>query len=176
MSVIISECPNYRIHKNGLIESCYKPKTNIVTDEWFPVKPILDRSCGYLLVTLTDKKQNYRKNKRVHRLLCEAFLPNPKNKKHVNHINGNKLDNHLENLEWATPKENAQHAMRMGLCDKRTQEQEIPVNQFTLDGEFIFQHRSLHAAERNTNIAWQNIWKVCNVKRNSAGGFKWSYA
>lgn len=171
---VIPEYPNYRIYENGLIESNFKYKTNIPCDTWRPVKPILDKSCGYLIVTLCSGNGK-RKNKRIHRLLCEAFIPNPKNKKHVNHINGNKLDNQLSNLEWATEKENAQHAVDIGLCDERRIKQETQINQLDLLGNFICTHPSLHEAGRVTQIAWQNISKVCRGLRKTAGGFKWEY-
>lgn len=59
---------------------------------------------GYLVVGLTkDKKQRH---KYIHRLVAEAFLPNPKNKPEVNHIDHNTHNNHVTNLEWVTPTEN----------------------------------------------------------------------
>lgn len=68
---------------------------------------------GYLFVTLTKEKS--KKNFYVHRLVAEAFIPNPENKPQVNHINGNKADNTISNLEWVTNAENARHAYNNGL-------------------------------------------------------------
>lgn len=68
---------------------------------------------GYMNVSLTkDKKQRQHK---VHRLIAEAFIPNPSGKKQVNHIDGNKANNVVWNLEWCTPSENIQHAVVIGL-------------------------------------------------------------
>lgn len=71
---------------------------------------------GYLVVGLCANSKQ--KNCSIHRLVAMAFLPNPENKPCVNHINGVKTDNRVENLEWATYQENNQHAYRTGLIDK----------------------------------------------------------
>lgn len=71
-------------------------------------------NCGYCMVSLID--DNGKKHlKSVHRLVAQAFIPNPDNKPQVNHINGNKRDNIVSNLEWCTAAENTQHAYSSGL-------------------------------------------------------------
>lgn len=174
MEMVISGFPNYRINRNGEVFSNYKYKTNRVSDTWRPVKHVLDSGTGYLVVTLVN--DGIRKNQAIHRLLAQHFIPNPENKAHVNHIDGDKQNNCLSNLEWSTPQENAAHAVRIGLCDNRTQSQSLAVAQLDREsGEVIAEYPSLHEAGRATGIAWQNIWKVCDGRRMTAGGYFWKY-
>ena len=79
----------------------------------YRIKPFLFKQSGYLQVLLPiDGKPKYFY---VHRLVAQAFIPNPENKPFVNHLNGIKTDNRVENLEWTTPAENAQHSVKIGL-------------------------------------------------------------
>ena len=168
----IAGYPAYKITNDGRVLTCFKLKTSIITNEWRELKQVYDKSCGYMLVTLCKGKNQGRQNKRVHRLLMEAFKPNPNNYPHINHIDGNKLNNSLDNLEWCTSKHNTQHSWALGMSK--------PVNEkvvLQLDDNFniIAEFASLHEAGRQTGVAWQNISKVCNGLRHTAGGFRWKY-
>lgn len=125
---------------------------------------------GYLCVNLyTDRK---RVMKTIHRLVAEAFVPNPENKPQVNHIDENKLNNEVDNLEWVTCGENINH----GIGNKRRAEaRSKAVVQYTSDGVFIAEYSSLAEAERITGIAYQSICSVCRGKRKTAGGYLWCY-
>ena len=70
---------------------------------------------GYLCVNLS--KNNIQKKNAIHRLVAETFIPNPDNLSQVNHKDGNKQNNCVENLEWCTCKENIQHARKTGLLN-----------------------------------------------------------
>ena len=70
---------------------------------------------GYLWVSLC--KNDKRKKNKIHRLVAQAFIPNINNKPQVNHIDGNKHNNNLKNLEWVTSKENMEHAIKKGLWE-----------------------------------------------------------
>ena len=128
---------------------------------------------GYLQVCLT--KDGKPKTYTVHRLVAKAFLPNLKNKKQVNHIDGNKENNNIDNLEWVTSSENNKHAFITGLNKPHNMRK---VNQYDLQGNFIKQWNSIidFLKENNLNLKNSNITTCCKGKRKNAYGFIWKYA
>lgn len=122
---------------------------------------------GRLMVELW--KNNKKKHQLVHRLIAQAFIPNPHNKPQINHIDGNPLNNNIENLEWVTDSENKYHAHRTGLINNR----KTPVMQYTKEGEFIAEHRSVLDAYKSTKVDRKSIhYNIKNIY-NHAGGFVW---
>ena len=99
---IVEEFPNVLISNKGNIKSLetLKDRTSHINS-------------GYKLIALENEKGRY--SRLVHRLVAQAFIPNPENKPCVNHLNGIKTDNRVENLEWVTNQENRLHAVKNGL-------------------------------------------------------------
>ena len=178
--LIVNRCtriagfPMYKIGKGGEVFSLYKPKTNKIGTEWNQIQPVLDKGTGYYLVTLVNNGK--RKNQFIHRLIAYHFITNPESKPQVNHKDGNKQNNAIDNLEWVTAQENSRHAVDTGLCDARRKAQEVCILQFEKDGTtLVAEHVSLHEAGRITRVHWQNISKVCRGIRHTAGGYHWKY-
>jgi hypothetical protein len=140
-------------------------------------KQILQQSLrdGYKSVHLSTIINNERTEKacKIHRLVALMFVENndPANKTVVNHIDGNKFNNHCKNLEWVSIKENNQHAIDNGLT-KITKRR---VTQCDLDGNEIAIFESLDAAKKATGIDDGGIVKVCKGRLKTTGGFKWKY-
>lgn len=92
--------------------SNYGRMFNIRKNKICPTYPDKD---GYVIIHLQTENHNDKYNMKVHRAVAQAFIPNPENKPQVNHKDGNKQNNHIDNLEFCTGKENMQHAVLIGL-------------------------------------------------------------
>lgn len=124
--------------------------------------------CGSGYEEVILKKNGDRKPKLIHRLVAEAFVPNPQGKREVNHKDGNKHNNDYRNLEWVTPSENIRHSYDV-LSHKLTTKRVVCVE----TGE-VFE--SITAAADSNGLHVQLIWKCCNGKQKTTGGFHWIYA
>lgn len=128
---------------------------------------------SYKFVNLSSN--NKTKMSYVHRLVAIAFLPNPENLPSVNHIDGDRANNCVDNLEWASYADNNVHSIKiLGRVTKNKSDSKV-VLQFDLNRNLIKEFPSFREAERQTGIT--GIDKVCaGVQfRKSAGGFIWEY-
>lgn len=174
-AIQINDFPNYYITDTGDVYSRDYHQTGRVKK----LTPRKDKR-GYLYVGLCKKsKQQIRK---IYRLVAEAFIPNPENKPQVNHKNGIKTDNRVENLEWATQSENMKHRYNVlgqkGTWFEKTGKNN-PFSKIVLqikDGKVVAEFYGCHEAERITGIKYKHISRCCLGGRKSAGGYQWKYA
>ena len=125
---------------------------------------------GYMFVCLYH--DNVKKCFKLHRLVAQAFIPNPENKPQVNHKDENKLNNCVNNLEWSTAKENSNYGTRN---ERITGRPFICIIQYSKDGIFIREWLGALEVERVLGINNRNINACCKGNRKSAGGFVWKY-
>lgn len=132
---------------------------------------------GYEIVCLRKNKKTF--YRLVHRLVAQAFIPNPNNKSEVNHKNGIKTDNCVENLEWVTSRENKLHAYHIleqsghlkGKFGKK-HPKTIVVLQIK-NGKIIKEFNGTCEAQRITGIKCSNILSCCKGRLKHAGGYVW---
>jgi len=132
---------------------------------------------GYFIVSLNGV------SKTVHRLVASAFILNSENKAEVNHIDGNKKNNRIDNLEWATISENRFHAYKNGLQKApfsmlgrkgKNCPNSKSVAKILQNGEKVF-YDSLTIAQNKTKIDRSSIRRCIVGQQNHAGGYKWEY-
>lgn len=93
-----------------------------------------------------------------------AFIPNESNLSTVNHIDKNKRNNNMNNLEWMTNKENVRYS-----CSKK-------VKKYNLNGEFLEEYNSIQDACEKNKAYSSNISRCCKNTQNTTGGYKWKYS
>jgi len=126
---------------------------------------------GYLRIKLS--KHNKSKTHSVHKLVALAFLPNTNSELIVNHKNGKRDDNRLDNLEWVTHQENVLHGFRELGRIPTTRKQ---VNQYSISGEFIKTWTSAQEIANSLNLNRASIVGCCKNKRKTCNGYMWTYA
>lgn len=114
-------------------------------------------------------KEGHRRTFSVHRLVALAFIPNPDNKPQVNHINGVKTDNRVENLEWCTNMENQLHAVKTDL--KST----VKIIQYDKNGNFIKEWPSMTKAADAMGVTKESLFACCNGISKTSKNFIWRY-
>ena len=124
---------------------------------------------GYSRICLS---LNGKKLKQVHRLVAEAFIPNPHNLSEVNHKDENKSNNKVENLEWCTRLYNSRFGT---IIDRIKEKQYVPVAQYTPDGVYLKTWKSVGYASKCLNVSRGNISSCCLKNRKTAGGYVWKY-
>lgn len=154
----INAYPNYEVSDKGRIRSLNWHMTGEVR----VLSPRLNHK-GYLQLWLYDS--GHRKMFSVHRLVAEAFIPNPHELPQINHKDRNRANNSVDNLEWCDSLYNVTYSQGKGVL-------QIDVNTGRVLSEFI----SLSEAARNTGTKVQNISNVCHGKKTTAGGFKWRFS
>lgn len=150
----------YAVSNNGLIKNMNRNKE---------LKTHIQN--GYLHVTLSINKKPKRFN--VHRLVAIMFIPNNNLERNiVNHKDGNKINNKVENLEWVTAQENTQHAWDTGLAVSVVKRK---IKQFDLSGNYIKTYNSIVDAAHETNSSDTKIVSCCKKERISHNNFFWQY-
>jgi len=141
---------------------------------------------GYVRIKTLYQKDELSNSKDIsitlHRLVAKTFIPNPDNLDQINHINGIKHDNRIENLEWCNNSQNQRHAI--DVLGKQINEsfklliesQKVKIVKLNKNYDFIKLYDSISDAERDNEKCYvNNISKVCQNKRNFCGGYKWIY-
>lgn len=137
--------------------------------------------CGYIDIQLSNGRV---KHFLIHRLVAEAFIPNPDNLPQVNHKNECKWDNAVWNLEWCTRKYNQNYGKRnvkASISMTNNPKKSKPVLQYTLDGQFVDEYPSVAEANRQTGVYSSNIHCCCKGRDyggyiiKQAGGYIWKY-
>lgn len=164
----------YRVSNYGRIKSLSRKIFN-GTGFYMSKEKILNGHIitnGYMQIELQGKPLL------VHRLVAEAFILNHENKPQVNHIDGDKTNNRVDNLEWVTNGENQIHAYKNGLNKRSEKAGRKPIKVCQIDlktGKIVKIYNSISEARKNLNIKKDNISSVCKNKRKSCGGYGWKY-
>lgn len=169
---------SYQVSNLGRVRSIKRSivysngRVHIVEEKILKLNPDRKNYMRACLVDVNKKKHN----KQVHRLVAQAFIPNPNNLPQVNHLNEIHYDNNIANLEWCTAEYNLNYGNRNRLASEARGK---GILQLAMDGEFIRHHSGTRNAARSLNLnpdSGANIAACANHKRRNAYGYKWEWA
>ena len=131
---------------------------------------------GYPIVGLS--KNGKSKTRTIHRLVAETFIDNPNNYNVINHINCDKTNNNVNNLEWCTQQHNVRESFKNGLQKAPKSKESTSskrVLQYDLQGNFIKEWDCTMDIQRELKYANQNLSACCRGENKSAYGYAWRY-
>ena len=167
---------SYQVSNEGRVKSIERkvPFRNSFRTIKERILKLIDDEDEYKVVNLY--KEGSKKMKKVHRLVADAFIPNPDKLPQVNHKDENHSNNNVDNLEWCDPPYNLNYGSRNARASQTSfnGKKSKKVNQYTLEGEFVKEWPSMREAERNGFDA-TSISNCCLGKQQTHKGYKWSF-
>ena len=163
----------YQVSNLGRVKSLAKRRQTHDPEGILKARP---RTGNYLCVHLSTGHKF--KNKTIHRLVAEAFVSNPNGYTEVNHIDEDKTNNRADNLEWCS----RIHNMNAGTVKERIRNTQLngaqsrPIDQYTLEGEFVAHYPSLSEAKRQHGYGQINIRRCIIGETKHAYGYLWKYS
>jgi len=178
----------YQVSSLGRMKSLSRPvkqRNNSIQVKSGKIIKGYENKKGYIQMGIT--KENEKNTKPMHRWVAEAFITNLENKPQINHIDGVKTNNNINNLEWVTNEENAEHARSLGLMIYRPENlkkatiaavkaNQKKVNRLCLKGGKTITYNSIKEAGEANGNKEKGISEVLNGRQKTAGGYRWEYA
>ena len=153
----------YKVSNLGRVKTLHSGKNKMKNN----IKKFRKCHDGYYRVNLY--KEKHIKSPFVHRLVAQAFIPNPNNYSCINHKDENKLNNNVNNLEWCTKQYNNKYSAK-------SRKQHRIILQYSKDNIFIREWPNISNPSKELSIYRNAIWRCCNGTQKTAGGYIWRYA